>query len=158
MQKPVPASYGQASYHAEHAFLFTAADGMSRFGRYHWMPEAGEAYLSPDEASMRSANFLREELGNRLQNGPVVFRLLVQLAEESDPTDDVTALWPADRPLVELGRLEVTGISPTGAADERRMVFDPTNLADGIALSADPILLVRSAAYSLSYDHRSKGE
>ena len=59
MQKPVPASYGQASYHAEHAFRFTAADGMSRFGRYRWMPEAGEAYLSPDEASTRSANFLR---------------------------------------------------------------------------------------------------
>jgi catalase len=54
--------------------------------------------------------------------------------------------------------LEVTGISPTGAADERHMVFDPTNLTDGIDLSADPILLVRSAAYSISYDHRSKGE
>ena len=53
MQKPVPASYGQASYHAEHAFRFTAADGMSRFGRYRWRPEAGEASLSPDEASQR---------------------------------------------------------------------------------------------------------
>ena len=42
-QKPVPASYGQSSYHGEHAFKFTAADGTSRFGRYHWMPEAGEA-------------------------------------------------------------------------------------------------------------------
>ena len=157
-QKPVPASYGQASYHAEHAFLFTAADGLRRFGRYHWRPEAGEAYLSPDEASQRSTHFLREELERRLLNGPVVFRLFVQVAEESDPTDDVTALWPADRPCVELGRLEVTGISPTGAADERRLVFDPTNLADGITLSADPIPLARSAAYSLSYDHRSKGE
>jgi len=29
-------------------------------------------------------------------------------------------------------------------ADERRMVFDPTNLTDGIDLSADPILLARS--------------
>ena len=34
MQKPVPASYGRASYYAEHAFKFTAADGTSRFGRY----------------------------------------------------------------------------------------------------------------------------
>jgi catalase len=125
MQKPVPASYGQASYHAEHAFLFTATNGTSRFGRYRWMPEAAEAYLSPDDASKRSANFLREELESRLRNGPVMFRLLLQLAAESDPTDDVTALWPADRPLVELGRLEVTGISPTGPADERRTVFDP---------------------------------
>jgi catalase len=158
MQKPVPASYGQASYHAEHAFRFTAADGTSRFGRYRWMPEAGEAYLSPDDASTYSANFLHEELASRLRNGPVVFHLLLQVAEESDPTDDVTALWPTDRPVVELGRLEVTGISPTGAADERRMVFDPTNLTDGIDLSADPILLARSAAYSISYDRRSKGE
>jgi catalase len=157
MKKPVPASYGQASYHAEHAFRFNSADGTSRFGRYHWVPEAGEAYLSPDDASKRSANFLREELENRLQKGPVVFRLRLQLAAEGDPTDDVTALWPADRPLVELGRLEVTGISTASATDERRLVFDPTNLTDGIDLSADPILLARSAAYSISYDHRSKG-
>src|SRR5882672_2075762 len=75
-QKPVPASYGQASYHGEHAFLFTAADGSGRYGRYHWRPEAGEAYLAPDEARQRSANFLREELESRLRNGPVAFRLL----------------------------------------------------------------------------------
>jgi catalase len=156
-QKPVPASYGQASYHAEHALRFTAADGTSRFGRYHWMPEAGEAYLSPDDATTRNANFLREELESRLRNGPVVFCLALQLAAEGDPTDDVTALWPADRPLVELGRLEVIDISATGATDERGLVFDPTNLTDGIDLSADPILLARSAAYSISYDHRSKG-
>jgi catalase len=158
IQKPVPASYGQASYYAEHAFLFTAADGTSRFGRYRWMPEAGEAYLSLDDAGKRSPNFLREELESRLQKSPVVFRLLLQLAGQGDPTDDVTALWPVGRALVELGRLEVTAISPTGAADERRLVFDPTNLTDGIELSADPILLARSPAYSISYDRRSKGQ
>jgi len=157
MTKPVPVSYGQACYYAEHAFRFTAADGTSRFGRYRWTPEAGEAYLSPDDASTRSPNFLREELESRLRSGPVAFRLRLQLAEPSDPTDDVDALWPADRPLVELGRMEVTSISPTSAADEARLVFDPTNLTDGIDLSADPILLARSAAYSISYDHRSKG-
>jgi catalase len=158
MQKPVPVSYGRATYYAEHAFLFTAADNSSRFGRYRWIPEAGEAYLSPEDANKQSPNFLREELENRLQKGPVVFRLLLQLAGHDDPTDDVTALWPADRPLVELGRLEVTAISSTGATDERRLVFDPTNLTDGIDLSSDPILLVRSAAYSVSYEHRSRGD
>ena len=157
MKKPVPASYAQASYHAEHAFLFTAADGTSRFGRYRWIPEAGEAYLSPDDAGKRSPNFLRDELESRLRNGPAVFRLFLQLTASNDPTDDVTALWREDRPLAELGRLEVTAISPTSAADERRLVFDPTNRTDGIDLSADPILLARSAAYSISYDRRSKG-
>jgi catalase len=156
MQKPVPASYGQSSYHAEHAYKFTAADGTSRFGRYHWRPEAGEAYFSPEDAGKRSANFLREDLESRLRKGPVVFRLFLQLAGQGDPTDDVTALWPADRPQVELGRLEITRISPNSIADERRMVFDPTNLADGIDLSADPFPPARSAGYSISYDRRSK--
>jgi len=156
MQKPVPASYAQASYHAEHAFRFLAADGTSRFGRYHFLPEAAESYLSPDDAGKRSPSFLRDELDGRLRNGPVAFRLVLQLAEPSDPTDDVTALWPADRPRVELGRLEIHSISPTSAADERRLIFDPTNCSDGIELSADPILLARSEAYSISYDRRSK--
>jgi len=157
-KKPIPASYGQACYYSEHAFKFTAADGSGRFGRYRWVPEAGEAYLSPDDAGKRSSNFLREELEGRLKKGPASFRLVLQLAGENDPTDNATALWPADRPLVELGRLEVTQISPTSANDERRLVFDPTNITDGIELSKDPILLARSAAYSVSYNHRSKNE
>ena len=157
MQKPVPASYAQTSYHAEHAFLFTAADGSRRFGRYHFVPEAGEAALSPDDAGKRSPSFLREELESRLRKGPAVFRLFLQVAADTDPTDDPTVLWPADRPRVELGRLEVTGVSPTGPADERRLIFDPTNRTDGIELSADPILLARSAAYAISYERRGKG-
>lgn len=155
-QKPVPSSYGQASYHGEHAFLFTAADGASRFGRYHWIPEAGEAYLAPDNASKLDPNFLRAELDQRTKKGPVALRLQLQLAEKGDPTNDATALWPANRARIELGRLEITAVSPTSAADERRMVFDPSNVIDGIAVSDDPILLARSSAYSISYDERSK--
>ena len=158
MKKPVPASYAQATYHAEHAFRFTAANGTSRFGRYRFVPQAGEAFLSPDEAGKRSPSFLREELEGRLRTGPGVFRLMLQLAEAGDPTDDVTALWPETRSMVELGRLDVTGISPTSAEDERRLIFDPTNRTDGIDLSADPILLARSAAYGISYERRRKGE
>jgi catalase len=158
MKRPVPASYARTRYYAEHAFRFTAADGTSRFGRYRWIPEAGEAFIPPDDAGTRSPNFLRDELESRLRSGPAAFRLVLQVAAPDDPTDDVTALWPEDRPLTELGRLEATAISPTSAADERGLVFDPANRTDGIDLSADPILLVRSAAYSISYDHRSKGE
>ena len=120
--------------------------------------ETGEALLDPDVAGKRHPNFLRDELEGRLRLGPVAFRLLLQLAKEGDPTDDVTALWPEGRPLVEMGRLEITGLSSTSAADERRLIFDPTNRTDGIDLSDDPILLARSAAYAISYDRRSKGE
>ena len=158
MRKPVPASYAQATYHAEHAFRFSAANGTSRFGRYRFVPQAGEAFLDPEEAGKRSPSFLREELEGRLRTGPAAFRLVLQLADAGDPTDDVTALWPKSRSMVELGRLDITSISPTSGEDERRLIFDPTNRTEGIDLSADPILLARSAAYSISYERRTKGE
>jgi len=47
MKRPIPASYAQVVYHAEHAFRFTAVSGASRFGRYRFVPQAGEAFLSP---------------------------------------------------------------------------------------------------------------
>jgi catalase len=156
MQKPIPASFAQAAYHAVHAFRFTAADGSSRFGRYHWIPEAGEAYLNPEEAAKRDPNFLSSELKARLAKGPAAFRLNLQIAEPGDPTNDATALWPAERRMVELGRLQIDTISPTSAADERRLIFDPTKLTDGIELSDDPIPAARSAAYAVSYDRRTK--
>jgi catalase len=155
MAKPIPASYAQATYHSENAFRFTAADGSSRFGRYHWVPEAGEGFLTPEVGSQRGPNFLREELAERLARGPAAFRLTLQVAADSDPTDDPTALWPADRRTAELGRLEIGSISPTSGADEQRLIFDPANVADGIELSADPILLARSPAYSVSYARRN---
>ena len=157
MKKPVPASYAQAVYHAEHAFRFTGSDGQSRFGRYRFLPLAGEAQIAPEEAAKRAPHFLRDELESRLRQGPAAFRLMLQLAAAGDPTDDVTALWPEDRPQAELGRLEITALSPTSAADERKLIMDPTNRTDGIDLSADPILLARSAAYSISYERRTKG-
>src|SRR5262249_14930227 len=61
MARPIPASYGTAVYHAGNALRFTSADGSSRFGRYHWIPEAGESFLSPEAGAQRAPNFLRDE-------------------------------------------------------------------------------------------------
>jgi catalase len=159
MKKPVPASYGQTIYHAEHAFRFTPADGSGRFGRYRFVPEAGEASSPPTKpASAVRPFYVRSwkadcgpDRSRRVQAG---------LAAGGDRRSDVRCHRPValGRPLVELGRLEVTSISPTSAADERRLIFDPTNTTDGIELSDDPILPARSAAYSISYDRRRRGE
>src|SRR5262249_21745027 len=56
LQKPVPASYAQATYFANNAFRFTAGDGSSRFGRYRWLSEAGEVFLTPEEGGKRDPN------------------------------------------------------------------------------------------------------
>lgn len=155
MEKPVPASYARVIYHANNALRFTAADGTSRFGRYHLIPKAGEAMLDPAEAAKRAAKFLQDELAERLATGPVEFTVQLQIANPGDTTDDATALWPADRRAVDLGTLRIAAISPTSAADERTLIFDPTTLTPGIDLSEDPLLLARSAAYSVSFERRN---
>ncbi len=154
-QRPIPVSYAQCSYFAVHAFRFLASDGSVRFGRYQWVPEAGEAYLTPDEGARKGPGFLGEELAARIQSGPVVFRLMLQLAADGDPTEDCTKIWPGDRPVVELGRLEISSLAADSEQTERPLVFDPNNLTDGIEPSDDPILLIRKAAYADSFAIRN---
>jgi catalase len=115
-------------------------------------------FLKPDEAAKRDRDFLSAELAERLKRGPVVFRLSVRLAGDGDPTHNTAVLWPADPPMIEAGRLEITGNGPTNTADERRLVFDPANLTDRIEFSDDKFPRDRSAGYSISYDRRCRGE
>ena len=81
MTHPIPASYVTLTYHALHAFGFVAADGAVRFGRYHWIPEAGEQALDDDEAAAQRPDYLREELSGRLAKAPAAFQLDLQLPE-----------------------------------------------------------------------------
>ena len=150
-----PASRAQLRHFSIHAYRFRAADGTARFGRYRWEPEAGEAWLEAEEAEAKSADYLEDELRERMAAGPVVFTLHVQLAEEGDPTDDPTAAWPEEREVVELGRLELTGPDTEREQGDDVLVFDPTRVTDGIECSADPILNFRPQAYSESVARRT---
>jgi catalase len=152
---PIPASYTSLTYHSLHAYQFEAADGHIRFGRYHLIPEADETNLSDDEAARRSPDYLREELSERLDRAPVYFHLTVEVAEEEDPVDDPTAVWPDGRAVVELGRLELTGLAFDRERHGDVLVFDPTRVTDGISVTDDPILLARPGAYSVSVARRT---
>ena len=152
---PIPSSYAALAYHGIHAYRFEAADSSARHGRYHLVPEDGEHSLSDDEAATRSPDYLREELATRLEHGPAIFGLRVELAEADDPVDDPTAVWPDGRTVVELGRLELTGLAFDRERDGDVLVFDPTRITDGIELTDDPILLARPGAYSVSIARRT---
>ena len=41
-------------------------------------------------------------------------------------------------------------------AAQRRLLFDPMRLVDGIELSDDPLVMARSAVYAISYERRKK--
>src|SRR3954468_1191618 len=149
---PPPESYAEVRYNGIHSFHWTAEDGSSRWVRYAWVPEAGEASLEDDEARARGSDYLQEEILARL---PAAFTLVVRIAENGDPIDDPTATWPEERETVEVGRLELTGPETERERDGDILVFDPTRVTDGIETSGDQILLFRPKAYSVSVERRS---
>lgn len=149
-----PASFAQLTYHGVHAFRFVDGSGDSHFVRYRWTPEAGEAGLDAEEAKARDADYLQAELRGRLAREPVAFTLSAIVAEADDAVDDPTVAWPESRRTVELGRLEISGAAEDPERDGGVIVFDPTNVIDGIECSGDRILHARRAAYSESVNRR----
>jgi catalase len=155
LSQPAPASYAQLEYHGIHAFKWIAADGTERWVRFGFRPLAGVAGLSDEEAAERSADYLQEEIRERLAREPVEFELEVAIAEDGDDPDDPTEPWPDARARVVVGTLRVEALDRTRERDGDVLVFDPTRVTDGIELSADPILHVRPDAYAVSVERRS---
>jgi catalase len=152
---PMPASYATLMYNALHAFKFVAPDGSVRHARYHFVPAAGEASISDEEAAERGEHYLRDELEERLAAGPAVFHLDLELAVDGDPIEDPTAIWPEDRERVRVGELEITGLATDRETDGDILVFDPSRLTDGIEMTGDQILQARSDAYRVSVTRRT---
>jgi catalase len=150
----VPASYATAGYHGLHAFRWVATDGSARFVRYHLVPAAGEEILPPDVAKSKGANFLIEELDERLASQPVRFDYQVQIAAHGDSTVDPSKPWQSTQ-TVTVGSLEITGIETQREHDGDIVVFDPMRVTDGIEPSDDPVLRFRTLAYSASVKLRT---
>lgn len=148
--KPFPSSFARETYFGVTAFAFTNADGQTRFGRYRIVPEQGNDYLSEAEVSLLAANYHFDEIVARVANGPIRFKILVQVAAADDKTDDATVHWPEDRAQVELGTLELNAAVPDNLAQQKQIIFDPIPRVEGIEPSADPLLELRAAIYLLS--------
>ena len=147
--KPSPASFAAERYFGVPAFRFINQEGRARYGRYRIVPQAGVEHLDGETAKSKDAEYLFEELTQRVAAGPIRFGLQVQVANDGDVVDDATIHWPADRPLVPLGTIVLTAKAPD---DEfhRRIIFDPIPRVDGIEPSDDPLLELRAAIYLIS--------
>ena len=152
----VPASFGTQAFFSNNAFIFVNKDGVKQAGRYKILPVAGQHNLSEAEAKTKSPNFLVEELKTRLTTGPVKFRLIVQLPNAGDPTNDPSLVWPDDRKTIELGTISITSVVADSDAAQKALVFFPTTLTDGIELSDDPLPSLRTSVYALSFAHRQQ--
>lgn len=150
MPKPSPSSFVREAYFGVTAMRFTNKDGVSRHGRYRLIPEAGIEHLDNTAVKSKDANFLFDELTQRVTVGPIGFRILVHLANENDVVDDATIHWPEDRPQIQLGTLVLTEVVPNNEHEQKEIIFDPIPRVDGIEPSDDPLLQLRAAAYLLS--------
>src|ERR1700676_1057673 len=91
---PAPVSLAQTAFHMLHAFRFVNEAGKTLYARYHWEPEAGVAGWTLQELQKRPPSYLFEEYEERLSKAPVGFKLVLQLAEKCDSTDDPSDQWP----------------------------------------------------------------
>ncbi|HMF52700.1 MAG TPA: catalase family peroxidase [Edaphobacter sp.] len=147
---PLPASFAKERYFGLTAMKFTSKEGVSRFGRYTIVPEDGEEHLSADAGAGKDANYLFEELKDRLGKGPIRFKIVVQVAEDGDVINDATVHWPDSRKVVELGTVELTQPVADDAHEQKGIIFDPIPRLDGIEPSEDPLLELRAAVYLIS--------
>jgi catalase len=148
----VPESYATIEYHGLHAFRWIGADGSARFVRYHLVPAAEQA---PGPAARgKGPEFLTDELGARLANGPVRFDYRVQIAAPNDSTVDPSAPWQSTQ-FVTVGTLEIAGLDTERERGNDIVVFDPMRVTDGIEPSDDPVLRFRTLAYSASVKLRT---
>jgi catalase len=150
-----PRSYVTRRYYAVHAFKWVNAAGDEKYVRYTWLPEHGEETISQGEAKDGGADYLQEEMSERLARGPGRMLLQLQLAAEGDETADPRKNWPDDRKRLIAGTLEITELDPSPEQGGEIVVFDPMRLTDGIEPSDDRILAYRPRAYSVSAERRS---
>jgi catalase len=148
--KPAPSSFAREAYFGITAMRFLNKDSAARYGRYRIVPEAGVDYLTDAAVAAKSANFLFDELAQRIAKGPIKFRIVVQLANDGDTVNDATKLWPEDRTLVDLGTIALTAPVANDAHEQQWTIFDPIPRVDGIDPSDDPLLELRGAVYLMS--------
>ena len=156
--KPPPSSFSREAYFGVTAFKFVNTEGKSTYIRYRVIPDEGVDTLDQAAATEKGPNYLFEEVEERVKKGPFSFKLVAQLAEEGDITDDATVHWPEDRALVELGSVKVDSVVEDSAKEQKYIIMDPIPRVQGIEPSDDPLLELRAAIYLISGRQRRAAE
>jgi catalase len=155
--RPIPGSWVGVSYHGVHAYTLTNAAGANTLIKFRMVPTGGAVNLTDDEARARPADYLAQDMTDRLAQGrPTSFDMLAVMGRAGDPTSNPTIQWPEEdaRPTVKLGTLRITAAENNATCDTQ--IFAPTILADGIAgPKDDPMFEIRTPAYAISIGNRS---
>lgn len=157
--KPSPDSFATEKFFGVNAFKFLNK-GKITVLRYRIVPVAGEKHLDAEALKEKSDTYLFDELPQRLALSPIEFKLLAQIAEEGDVTDNATELWPEERTLIELGTIKIEKMmdDEESLTRQRSVIFDPIPRVSGLEPSEDPLLEVRANIYLISGKQRRATE
>ena len=150
---PPPVSYATLPYFGVNSFTFINAEGRATVGRYRIEPLAGVHFLDAEQIAAAQSDYLIHEIGHRVAEDPVRFRLVAQIAGEDDVIEDPSIAWPDSREKVDLGEIVITRVVDDSTKAQRQLMFTPTNLTPGIE-PADPMIQDRGDAYPVSYQRR----
>ena len=150
--KPPPASFATEKYFGVTALKFVSKDGKEQYFRLQVAPDEGVATLDEEAIKGKGPDYLFDEVKTRVVSKPFTYKLLAQLAEEGDQTDDATVHWPESRKVVELGSVKVEKVVEESeqAAEQKKIILDPIPRVEGLEPSADPLLEFRAALYLIS--------
>jgi len=151
---PVPASYASVNYWGVQAYKFRASNGRVEYVRYTFEPVKGLESLSEDEQKAKGANFLFDELRQRVAKGPVDFNMVVQIAEDGDVLDNSTVAWPDTRKKVVVGKLSVEKVAADDKGDCVGITFNPMVTPKGVEIGPDPLFAARASTYAISLGRR----
>ncbi len=152
--QPVPASFAKVNYWGVNAFAFIDAKGNRQFAKWVFEPVGGTQGLSDEEAKTKPADFLIDEVRQRIAAAPAEFNFNLQLAEPGDSVNSAVVPLPDDRRKVTVGKLVIRQVQADAGGACVNMTFNPVALPRGVEPSADPILLGRAAPYAVSLGRR----
>jgi len=151
---PIPASYGSVNYWGVSTYKFRASNGRVEYVRYTFEPVKGLESLSEDEQKAKGANFLFDELRQRVAKAPVEFNMVVQVAENGDVLDNSTVAWPDTRKRVVVGKLSIDKVSGDDKGDCVGITYNPMVVPSGVETGPDPLFVARASSYAVSLGRR----
>ena len=147
-----PLSWATMAFNSINAYRLVDANGAGRFVRFTLSPERGEHSLPVEQRATADPHYLMKGVVDEL---PIRYRVMAQLAHDDDQTTDPSKAWPADREWVDMGTVVITDRDTERERDGDILVHDPMRVTDGIEPSDDPILHIRTHVYAESVLRRT---
>nr|WP_286349408.1 catalase family peroxidase [Helicobacter sp. NHP21005] len=148
----VSKSVANTRYYSTHTFYFKDKN-TQRFlpARFSFVPVAGVHNLTHAELKRVGNDFLEKDFKEKVAQAPIVYNMVLELANKNDPTNDTTKLWHGKHEEITIGQLKVQTYKGHGCNGE---VFMPGMLPSGVEPPKDPLFNLRNEVYSITFSKR----